>query len=121
RIPFVRGLILLWDTLGLGMKALMFSADVAMEGEDGEAAEMNRPLQWTTRAGALIIGVGLFFVTPLLLASLIERAVASSLVVNVVEGIVRLALLVGYVGLIGLIPDIRRVYAYHGAVHMTIH
>lgn len=118
KIPFLRGLILLWDSLGLGMKALMFSADVAMEGEE---VQMSRPLQWTTVAGAMVFGVGLFFILPMLLASLTEQAVQSSLITNIVEGVVRLGLLVGYVGLIGLIPDIRRVYAYHGAEHMTIH
>jgi uncharacterized protein YqhQ len=118
RIPFLRGMILLWDTLGLGMKALMFSADVAMEGED---VQMSRPLQWTTVVTALAFGIGLFFLMPMLLAALTEHVIESSLLVNLIEGLIRLGLLIGYVGLIGLIPDIRRVYAYHGAEHMTIH
>jgi uncharacterized protein YqhQ len=72
KIPFVRGITLLWDALGLGMKALMFSADVQAQGEDGagtgvsaEAASLSKPLAWTTVALALIFGVGVFFVTPL--------------------------------------------------------
>ena len=118
RTPFVRGLTMLWDSLGLGMKALMFSADVQMEGEQ---AEMSRPVRWTSVAVALLFGIGLFFITPVVLAGFVEQATASALLAHVVEGLIRLALLIGYVWLIGRLPDIRRVYAYHGAEHMTIH
>jgi uncharacterized protein YqhQ len=118
RTPFLRGLTMLWDSLGLGMKALMFSADVAMEGEQ---ADMSKPIQWTSVAVALLIGIGLFFVTPVVLAGLAERASSSGLLAHTVEALVRLGLLVAYVWLIGRLPDIQRVYAYHGAEHMTIH
>lgn len=118
RTPFVRGLTLLWDSLGLGMKALMFSADVATEGEE---VQLSKPVQWTTAATALVFGIGLFFVTPVVVGGLAEGASSSGLVGHVVEAVVRLGLLVGYVALIGLMPDIKRVYAYHGAEHMTIH
>ena len=118
RTPLLRGLTMLWDSLGLGMKALMFSADVASE---GEAAEMSKPVQWTTVAVALTFGIGLFFVTPVVIAGLAEQAFGSALLAHTVEALVRLGLLVAYVWLIGLMPDIRRVYAYHGAEHMTIH
>ena len=118
KTPLLRGLTLLWDSLGLGMRALMFSADVAMEGEQ---AQMSKPVRWTTVAVAMIVGVGLFFVTPVVLGSLAQEATSSGLVAHLVEAVVRVGLLVGYVGAIGLVPDIRRVYAYHGAEHMTIH
>src|SRR5918999_6130914 len=78
RTPFLRGLILLWDSLGLGMKALMFSADVQQAGEDGdgngdgEGAELSRPLQWGTVALSLVLGIGVFFLLPLGVAGLIE-------------------------------------------------
>ncbi len=127
KIPFVRGITLLWDALGLGMKALMFSADVQAAGEDGaaegaEAASLSKPLAWTTVALALIFGVGIFFVTPLAIVGVAEHFVGrNSIWSNLAEGLIRLALLVGYVALIGLMPDIRRVYGYHGAEHMTIH
>ncbi len=121
RTPFLRGLTILWDSLGLGMKALMFSADVAQEDEDGEAAELSRSVQWGTIAVAVLVGVGGFFLLPLGLAGLVEQVVPSSLVANVVEGLVRLALLVGYIWAIGHMEEIRRVFAYHGAEHMTIH
>jgi uncharacterized protein YqhQ len=130
KIPFVRGVTMLWDALGLGMKALMFSADIQMQGEeepgkDGKPAEpasLSKPLQWTTVALAIVFGVGVFFVTPLAVVGLAEQAFgAHSVWSNLAEGVIRLALLVGYVWLIGLMPDVKRVYAYHGAEHMTIH
>jgi uncharacterized protein YqhQ len=130
KIPLVRGITMLWDALGLGMKALMFSADIQMAGEDdGEdqtissgPASLSKPLAWTTVAVAMIFGVGIFFVTPLAVVGLAEHFVgAHTLWSNLAEGLIRLALLVGYVALIGLMPDVKRVYAYHGAEHMTIH
>jgi len=122
RTPFLRGLTVLWDSLGLGMKALMFSADVQEEGEDAEAtAQLNKPLQWTSVAFALLFAVGIFFLLPLGAAGLIELVIDNTIVVHVIEGLIRLALLVGYVWAIGHVAEIRRVFAYHGAEHMTIH
>jgi uncharacterized protein YqhQ len=118
RTPFLRGLTMLWDSLGLGMKALMFSADVSTEGEQ---AEMSKTVKWTTVATALIFGIGLFFVTPVVIAGLVEGMTGSALLAHTVEALVRLGLFIAYVALIGLLPDVRRVYAYHGAEHMTIH
>jgi uncharacterized protein YqhQ len=131
KIPLVRGVTMLWDALGLGMKALMFSADIQMQGEEAdttngvhssEPASLSKPLAWTTVVLALIFGIGIFFVTPLAVVGLAEQFVgAHTIWSNLAEGLIRLALLVGYVALIGLMPDVRRVYAYHGAEHMTIH
>jgi uncharacterized protein YqhQ len=134
KIPLVRGMTMLWDALGLGMKALMFSADIQMSGETeeegdqtagarpAEPASLSKPLAWTTVAVALIFGIGVFFVTPLAVVGLAEQFVgAHTLWSNLAEGVIRLILLVGYVALIGLMPDVKRVYAYHGAEHMTIH
>jgi uncharacterized protein YqhQ len=72
---------------------------------------------------ALIFGIGIFFVTPLAIVGLAEHLLGgtSTLWSNLAEGVIRLILLVGYVALIGLMPDVQRVYAYHGAEHMTIH
>ena len=66
RTPFLRGLTVLWDSLGLGMKALMFSADVQEEGEEAESsARLDKPLQWTSVAFAMLFAVGIFFLLPL--------------------------------------------------------
>jgi uncharacterized protein YqhQ len=131
KIPLVRGITMLWDALGLGMKALMFSADIQMQGEESdpakdakpsEPASLSKPLAWTTVALALVFGIGIFFVTPLAVVGVAEQFLgAHTIWSNLAEGVIRLALLVGYVALIGLMPDVRRVYAYHGAEHMTIH
>jgi len=117
RIPFLRGSIVLWDTLGLGMRALMFSADVAMGEED---VKLSKPIAWTTAAIGIILGVGLFFVLPVVLTAFVHDRLGSSLVANVAEGVLRIAMLVGYVWAIGFFPDIGRVYMYHGAEHKAI-
>jgi uncharacterized protein YqhQ len=116
--PFLRALPMLWDTLVLGMRTLMFSADVAMAEE--EKVEFKGPLAWGTMAVAMAVAVAVFSVIPLLLVGLVDRYIASSVLSNLLEGIIRLLLLVGYMWAIGFMPDIQRVFAYHGAEHKTI-
>ncbi len=117
KMPFVRGVTMLWDALGLGMRALMFSADVAM-GE--EEVDFQGPVAWGTVAVSLLIAVGVFFVLPLLVIGWAEQYLGATIWSNVVEGVFRLALFVGYVWAIGFMPDIRRVFGYHGAEHKAI-
>jgi len=118
KIPFLRGLTSLWDALVLGIRALMYSADVAL-GEE-EDVKFSGPIAWGTMALSLALGVGLFFLLPMFLVSLADRYISSTLVSSAAEGVIRIALFVGYVAVIGRIPDIRRVFAYHGAEHKTI-
>ncbi len=118
RLPFLRGLTMLWDSLGLGMRALMWSADVAL-GEDSEQ-RFTGPLAWGTVAVSLVFGVALFFLLPMFLVSLVDRHITSALWSNLAEGAVRLGVFVLYLWGIGWMPDIRRVFAYHGAEHKTI-
>ncbi|MBC8248709.1 MAG: DUF1385 domain-containing protein [Anaerolineales bacterium] len=117
KLPFLRGIIMLWDALVLGMRALLFSADVALEEEE---VEFKGPIAWGSVAFSFIIGIGVFLLGPLLLVGLVDRYIASSLVSNILEGLIRLAFFLIYVYAIGFIPDIRRVFAYHGAEHETI-
>jgi len=117
KVPFVRGLTMLWDALGLGIRTLLFSADVAM-GE--EEVEFSGPIAWGTIAFSLIMAVAVFFVGPLLLTRLVDRFITSHFVSNLLEGTIRLAFLLVYVWAIGFIPDIRRVFGYHGAEHKAI-
>lgn len=117
RLPLVRGLAMLWDTLGLGLRALMFSADVALGEED---VEFSGPIAWGTVAVSLAAGVGIFLLLPSAVAKLLDQYVSSPLANSMIEGLIRLALFLAYVYAIGLLPDIRRVFAYHGAEHMTI-
>ena len=120
KVPFLRGIGMLWDTLVLGMKALMFSADVALQEEGEGPAELSKPLMWGTVAVAILFAIGLFFVAPLLLVGLVDHYIQSSFVSNVVEGVIRLGVFLLYIWSIGWMPDIRRVYAYHGAEHKCI-
>ena len=117
KLPFLRGMIMLWDTLVLGMRALLFSADIALEEEE---VEFSGPIAWGSVAFSFIIGIGVFLLGPLFLVRLVDRYIASSLVSNILEGLIRLAFFLIYVYAIGFIPDIRRVFAYHGAEHETI-
>jgi uncharacterized protein YqhQ len=121
KTPFLRGLIGLWDALGLGTRALMWAADVALGEEDGGA--FNGPVGYATLVVSLLFGIGLFFIVPTAAASGLESLLGlhdKSFVVNLLEGVVRLALVVGYIGVIGLMPDVKRLFGYHGAEHKTI-
>ncbi len=118
KVPFLRALTSLWDTLVLGIRTLFYSAEVALSEE--EEVKFNGPVAWGTLAVSLIFGVGLFFVIPLLLVGLVDRYIESSFLSNVVEGIIRLAVFLVYVWAIGRMPEIRRVFAYHGAEHKTV-
>lgn len=118
QLPFVRGSILLWDALGLGMRALLFSADVAL-GEEAES-KASQPILGFTAALGLAAGVALFFVVPALVTVPVHQRVESAFLTNVVEGIIRIGLLMAYLGAIGFMPDIRRVFMYHGAEHKAI-
>ena len=117
RLPFLRGLVVLWDTLALGMRSLIYSANVALEEEE---VEFRGPAVWGLVLVSLAFAIGIFFLAPLLLVGLIDRFITSALVSNLMEGVLRLGLFLGYIGLIGLLPDIRRFFAYHGAEHKTI-
>jgi len=117
RLPFLRGLVVLWDTLVLGMRSLIYSANVALEEEE---VEFRGPAVWGLVLVSLTFTIGIFFLVPLLLVGLIDRFITSALVSNLIEGVLRLGLFLGYIGLIGLLPDIRRFFAYHGAEHKTI-
>jgi len=125
KIPFIRGVTLLWDALGLGIKSLMFSAEVALEEEKEEGAGkvFEGPAQLGMVVFSLTLAVILFFVLPALIASLLDRFLNlgfSNLTTNLVEGFIRLTFLIGYIWLIGRLPDVKRLYGYHGAEHKTI-
>ena len=116
RIPFLRGLVTLWDALGLGTRALMMSADVAA----GEEVSFEGPVSWITMAVGVGLGVGLFVLLPSFLIGLLTPYLPWEWVGSLLEGVLRLLLVVGYIWSVGRLPDISRVFAYHGAEHKTI-
>ena len=122
RIPLLRGMLVLAETLMLGLKALNRSAALASEQPGEDAGEVPGWALALTLAFSLTLGIGIFFVLPLLAVRfLVDPFTESALVSNLVEGVIRLLVLVAYVGGIGMLQDIRRVFAYHGAEHMAIH
>jgi len=121
RIPFLRGMTLLWDALGLGTRALMWSADIALDEEDD--VSFNGPLGIGTVAVSLALGIGLFFLLPAAAAGGVQDVLSlehNELLTNIIEGVIRLLLIVGYIWAIGRMPDIARIFQYHGAEHKTI-
>ena len=118
RVPLVRGIITLAETLTLGMRALSYSANVGVEAEGEELSKGSMALMLFI---SLSIAIGLFFVLPVLASRSLEGVLGSDLASNVAEGVIRLALFVGYIVLIGRMNDIKRVFMYHGAEHMTVH
>jgi uncharacterized protein YqhQ len=117
KIPFLRGVFVLYETLVIGTKMLMRSASIAAEGED---VELGKGAIVLTMIFSLSFAIGLFFVLPLFLSTFAEDAARSDLVANIVEGLIRLVIFVAYIAAIGLMNDIRRVFAYHGAEHKAI-
>jgi len=118
RAPFVRGIVVLWESLDYGLRMLMRSADVQLQGAHEGLGKGGNAL---VLGVALVAALGLFIGVPYLATSLVRDAAPSSLALNVAEGLLRLVLLVGYLVAISFMPDVRRVFAYHGAEHMTIH
>ena len=117
KIPFLRGLIVLWDSLGLGMRFLTLSANI----QTGEEEKLEGPMLYLTLIFSLSFGLGLFFLAPALISDILARFLSMSpWVSNVFEGILRLIILLVYMWSIGRIPDIKRVFMYHGAEHKTI-
>jgi len=117
RIPFLRGIVILWETLTLGTRALFFSYNVAL-GE--EEKEIGRPVLWGTVILALALVIAIIFVGPVLAMGRLEEAIDNERLAAFVEGVIRLGVFLAYLYLIGLLPDIRRVFAYHGAEHKAI-
>lgn len=142
KVPFVRGLTALWDALGLGTRFLMMSADLQEEeaekpdgksgGTTGMGGVKNLILTMTismftgegmffTVALSLLIAVALFFAMPAFVGHLAEQFLGlNSWMGNLVEGLIRLLTVIGYIWGVGRLPEIARVFAYHGAEHKTI-
>ncbi len=119
KVWFVRGVVALVESLVLGASALFESANASL-GEEEE--KISGPVLWGTLLASFVFAAAVFFVVPLLITDrLIDPHLGgSALVSNLLEGIVRVLIFILYLGAVNLIPDIRRVFAYHGAEHKTI-
>ena len=117
KVPFVRGLFVLYETLVLGTRMLMRSAALAAEGED---IQIGRGMMVGTMIFSLGFAVAIFFLLPLFLSTFADDATDSDLLANIIEGLIRLVVFVAYIGLIGMMGEIKRVFAYHGAEHKAI-
>jgi uncharacterized protein YqhQ len=116
--PLVRGLVVLYETLVVGTRWLVRSANVQAQ---EEGVELGRGSVALMLGLTLVAGVGIFFLLPLLVATVTAANVENGLVQHLIEGLVRVGIFLGYLALIGRAPDIARVFQYHGAEHMTIH
>lgn len=118
RAPFVRGLVVLWESLSYGTRMLMRSADLQLaEGEGSMSSGSNAAIL----GGALLIALAFFVGIPYFATQAANQVIESSLLLNIAEGLLRMVLFLGYLFAISFMPDIRRVFMYHGAEHMTIH
>lgn len=114
--PIARGIIALIEALVLGVKSILISAKEFA----GPSEKVPGAFFWGAMVIGLAVAVGLFFVLPLVVMQFFDRYLASSFLSNLLEGVLRLGLFVAYLSLISMMPDIRRVFAYHGAEHKVI-
>jgi uncharacterized protein YqhQ len=117
RLPILRGVVALGESLAIGFKALGISANAQL-GEDEE--EISGGMWFGTVVVAIALAVGLFFVVPVGLTSLIKDQLNSSFLFWLVEGVLRTAIFLGYLVMLSRLRDLRRVFEYHGAEHKTI-
>lgn len=117
KIPFLRGIVILWDSLGMGTKYLTYSANI----QTGEDEKIEGPVLGLTLFVSFAIAIGLFFVAPAAIGKLFESLfLISNLLGNLIEGLIRLLFVIAYIWAVGKMPDIHRVFMYHGAEHKTI-
>jgi len=124
KLPFIRGLVVLYETLFVGMRWLVRSASVqaAGTGEEGdEGVELGKGSIALMIVLTLVFGIGIFFLLPLFIASATTSNIQNGIVQHLVEGVIRVAIFLGYLLVIARAEDVRRVFQYHGAEHMTIH
>ena len=117
RTPLIRGIIVLIEAMALGIRSLLYSANVSLE---EEKEEISGKTAWAMIAVALVLAIVLFLIIPLFLTRLINPYIGSSLVFHLIEGFIRIIIFIAYLKLVGLIPDIKRVFTYHGAEHKVV-
>jgi uncharacterized protein YqhQ len=116
-VPFIRGVIALIEAVVLGTGALMYSAQVSTETEQ---EKITPGMIWGSVIVGVVLAVALFFVLPLLAARLLDPFIPSAFISNLIEGLIRIVFFIVYLALIGRMKDIREIFAYHGAEHMSV-
>jgi uncharacterized protein YqhQ len=121
RLPVLRGMVALAESMKIGFRALAISANAQIPAdEDGEEEEIGGWVWGLTIFFSLLLAIGLFFVVPVGLTSLIKGQLGSPLLFWLVEGLLRTGIFIGYLAVISRLQDLRRVFEYHGAEHKTI-
>jgi uncharacterized protein YqhQ len=121
RLPIIRGVVALGESMKIGFKALAISANAQIEeDEEGEKEEIGGFVWGLTIVFSLLLAVGLFFVVPVGITSLFKDKLGSPFLFWLVEGLLRTGIFIGYIWAISKMPDLRRVFEYHGAEHKTI-
>ncbi len=139
RLPFIRGVINFIESLILGMQTLMYSASLFFEDDEDEKKKkrshdaggtkgagrerkkkQEKAMMGGTVAFSVVFALGLFFFLPYFLSGIFHKVISSDTVIALLEGLIRLAIFIGYIALISLTPDIKRVFMYHGAEHKCI-
>jgi len=117
RMPLLRGVVVLVEAMVLGIKSLLYSANIAMEEEE---EEIPTKAIWGMIASAVVLVVLLFFIAPLFLTKLVNAYMPNSVVFHIVEGVIRLIIFIAYLKVMAFLPDIKRVFTYHGAEHKSV-
>lgn len=120
RVPLLRGIVILGETMHLGMWALLFSQNVALAEEPADEDKGMGVINALTLLIAFSIAIGIFFLAPIFGTRWLIDRIDPDIIAIVLEGVLRLGLLLGYLWLIGRLGEIKRVFEYHGAEHMTI-
>jgi len=117
KVPLIRGILVLIETMVLGIKSLVYSAEVSMEEEE---EKLSGRATGGIVAGSIAFAVAVFFIAPLFLTRTLDSYIESSIVFNLVEGFIRMAIFLAYLKILTLIPSIGRIFAYHGAEHKAV-
>lgn len=117
RTPFIRGVFILIEAMVIGIQSLMQSANISLEEED---VQISNKAIWGMMLVSVFIGVAVFFVAPLYLTNFLRDYLPNTVVFNLIEGVIRVIIFLGYIKLISYMSDIKRVFSYHGAEHKSV-
>ena len=117
RIPFIRGVVVLIEAMVIGIQSLLYSANVSLEEEE---EKIPTKAIWGMMIVSAALVVLLFFIAPLFLTSWLSTNISNSLVFMIIEGVIRIVIFIAYIKVISYMPDIKRVFTYHGAEHKAV-